>query len=277
MTLERVDLEEVAFSLADEKSSVYMATAPKAEDYARLINTDCLLYIGGKLAGIQLQLPEQQVSRMRAAVQAIEYQTTARSAGLKTTSRVIGYQPRMTTRRDFCTAAALAKEAPRAHSDICQGAVLASDILAEHLPEQHAQQRDLLGAKIRAGWQLNGGCFTSGICNWNNQLRYHYDGGNLPSTWNAMFTFKRDLAGGYLSVPQLGIALGVPDASLTIFNAQGFMHGVTPFRKLTGRAYRYTVVFYAMAGMCHCGTPAEELGRIRKLKTDRENKRRSTT
>lgn len=268
--LPRVDLK----SRELDTKKLLRKVAPKAEDCSQLLEESSLLYVDGVLAGLYIVPPTEETSAIRNAVQAIEYQSTARTAGLKTTSRVIGYQPRITIRRDFCTTAALAHESPAEHSVLCEGAALATRYLKHYLPEQAAHQEAIVRAQTKPEWILPNSSYTSGICNWNNLLRYHFDTGNYPGTWNAMLTFKKDLEGGYLAVPQLDVALAVRDGTLSIFNAQHFLHGVTPFRKLSPRAYRYTIVYYALQGMCHCGTPIQELERIRAVKTSREQKRR---
>lgn len=231
--------------------------------------------MNGVLSGVMLYMPPGVIEPIRQAVMHIKYQSTARTAGLKTTSRVFGFQPRVTIRRDFCTVAALAREAPPEHNALCLGARLASTTLCHYAPDQYAQQEKILTQSVKQDWILPHSIFTSGIVNWNNQLRYHFDAGNFEGSWNAMLTFKKDMEGGYLAIPEVDAALAVRDGTLSIFNAQGLLHGVTPFKKLSPRAYRYTIVYYALQGMSHCGTLPEELARIRAVKTEREKKRSS--
>lgn len=269
--LPRIDLT----SREMDTKSMQRKVVPDPSHYSRVIDEPCILYVDGEPGGLYLTPPTEQTGQIRQAVQQIEYQSTARTGGLKTTSRVIGYQPRITVRRDFCTAAALARENPSAHIALCSGAALASQYLRHYFPEQTAVQEATVRKDTRPEWILPDTHYTSGICNWNNQLRYHFDTGNFPGTWNSMLTFKKDLEGGFLAVPELDIAFAVRDGSLSIFNAQGFLHGVTPFKKLSPRAYRYTIVYYALQGMCRCSSPAVELERIRTVKTQREQRRRS--
>ena len=42
-----------------------------------------------------------------------------------------------------------------------------------------------------------------------------------------MVVFKRDVAGGYLVIPEFDIALEVADNTLSIFNGQEILHGVS--------------------------------------------------
>lgn len=271
MTLPRVELQKREM----DTKAMWRKVAPKPEDCSRLIDESCELWMEGRPVGIYLVLPESEVSPIRQAVQNIKYASGYRTVGLKSTSRVIGFQPRVAIRHDYCTAAALAHEDPQAHNALCSGAAIASRYFEQYLPEAFNEQEEFVRGKVRPEWILpNGGFYTSGICNWNNLLRYHFDAGNIPGTWNAMLTFKKDIQGGHLAIPELDVALAVRDGTLAIFNAQGLIHGVTPFRKLSPKAYRSTIVFYALQGMCHCGTPVQELERIRQVKTLREQKRR---
>lgn len=252
-----------------------LKVAPDPSHYSIFIDEPTVLYMDGRPAGLYVPMPPEEVAPMRAALQSLEYQETYRTNGLKTRSRVVGYQPRITIRRDYCTTAILASENPQAHSTICAGAALASEYFRQLFPAEAAEQEALVREQTKECWILPNSWYTSGICNWDNQLRYHFDAGNFVGTWNAMFTFKRDLEGGFLAVPELDLCFAVRDGTLSIFNAEALLHGVTPFKKLSPRSYRYTVVFYALKQMCNCGTPAEELERIRRVKTEREHRRRS--
>lgn len=269
--MRRVDLKRRQVDVAALK----LTEAPKPGDYSQIIDEPALLYVDGELAGIYAEVPPEALSGVRAAVERIEYSETYRTGGLKTRSRVVGFQPRVTVRRDYCGVAALAKESPKEHALICQGATLSSAYFKEHLPAPYVEHERIVLEKTKPCWVLPKAAYTSAIVNWNNQLNYHCDSGNYPGTWNAMLTFKRDLEGGHLAIPELDIALAVRDSTLSIFNAQALLHGVTPFRKTSPRGYRYTIVYYALQGMGLCGSPAEELARIRQVKTAREVKRRS--
>ena len=175
--------------------------APDSSHYSTLLDTSSLLFVDGEPAGFYVTLPEDEVFQIRQACQAIEYQSTYRTVGLRTCSRVIGFQPRLALRRDYCTSVALERESPESHSALCAGAALVAKYLQGYFPEQHAAQARIVQERVKPEWVLPGSHFTSGIVNWNSQLRYHFDAGNFPGTWNAMLTFKKDIDGGYLAIP----------------------------------------------------------------------------
>lgn len=211
-------------------------------------------------------------ARIRDVLHGIEYQVSERTGGLKTISRVFGFQPRIALRRDFCTATSLASEAPDKNRAITDLGRQISDVYARHFPQvaaDHAQQLN----KIRPEWKMEGTVFTSGIINKNNPLKYHFDSGNFENVCSCMLGFKRDIQGGYLSLPELRLGLEIADGSLTIFDGQSLLHGVTPIHRVTPKAYRYTIVYYALKAMWQCGALTDEVARIRAVKTEREFKR----
>jgi hypothetical protein len=115
--------------------------------------------------------------------------------------------------------------------------------------------------------------FTSGIINKNNQLNYHFDRGNFRNVYSNMIAFKKDMGGGHLSIPEYDIGLEISDSSVSLFDGQKILHGVTPLKPLTEEAYRFTLVYYSLEQMWKCESPQEELERVKKLKTDSARKR----
>jgi hypothetical protein len=85
-----------------------------------------------------------------------------------------------------------------------------------------------------------------------------------------MIVFKGDVMGGHLVIPELDISLEVADNSLTIFDGQDYLHGVSPIEYLHQDSYRYSVVYYSLERMWQCMTVDEEIARIRSKKMQRE-------
>jgi hypothetical protein len=206
-------------------------------------------------------------------VKALRYQRSARTSGLATNSRVFGYQPRITIRRDYCCATALATEAPGPHSVIAGWGETAARYAEQVDPRGMEAQRAMLESRVKPCWRLPGGAYTSGIVNLNNPLAYHRDQGNFDGCWSAMVVFARDLEGGLLNLPELGVAFRFSHASIITFDGARWLHGVTPIRHRSAAAYRYSIVWYALKGMANCMTPAEELSRVRAVRAERESKR----
>ncbi len=217
--------------------------------------------------------PEEQTEALEQALRAIRYTTEYRTVGLKSTSRIIGSSPRVTIRKDYCRAAACAKEHPAEHTTIVNGAAIAAKYFEQYAPVQHALQQAMLKEKVLPEWHLPGGIYTSGIANKNNELRYHYDAGNFKDFWSAMFVFTRGILGGKLILPQLDVGVEFRSGDLIMFDGGSLLHGVTPIRKMLPSSYRYSLVFYGLQGMCRCLSAVDELERIRTVKTEREHKR----
>ena len=106
--------------------------------------------------------------------------------------------------------------------------------------------------------------------NKNNPLKYHLDSGNFKGVLSNMIVFKKGTSGGHLVIPQLDLALEVVDNSLTIFNGQEILHGVSPIEYDETDGYRYSVVYYSLEQMWKCDPIDDEIVRIRQMKTERE-------
>lgn len=241
--------------------------------FSVVIDEPFLGFEGDELRVVYLHVDPEKTAALRTAVQTIRYEKGYRTVGLKSCSRVFGFQPRLTIRRDFCSAAGLSLESPREHDAIVQGGERASELFKQFHPAQFQAQSDILKAKVRPEWTLPGGVFTSGIVNYNNELRYHFDAGNFPNCWSGMYVFSSDVRGGSLSLPEFKIAVELRNSSLIFFNGATVFHGVTPIHKKSLRGARYSIVYYALRDMCKCLSAAEELERIRQVKTQREIKR----
>jgi hypothetical protein len=243
----------------------------------QLVSESVVVTVDGAPAVVYLHL-DDDMEEIRTAFERIRYVDDYRTAGMKTNSRTIGYLPRNTLRRDFCTATSLANEQPAEHAIATQAAIIAARYYKQWNPERYAMHEEAT-ARVLPQYRLHGTPFTSGIINENNPLAYHFDSGNFKHVWSAMFGFKRHVEGGHLSVPELvdadGHALGfeISDKSLLLFDGQGLLHGVTPIRKTRAEARRFTVVFYSLQQMWKCTPVEDEVARIRRLRTERERKR----
>lgn len=238
-------------------------------DYDRLV-TESTVVLEGAAPRVVYQVLDAVPKDLIAAFRGIKYAKNARTEGLMTHSRVLGYQPRLPLRRDYCLPAVIAKQYPGAHNTFIRYAREATKIYRQFVPSACAEQEALLAKEVRSEWRIPETVFTSGIVNYNNPLRYHTDSGNFPGTWNAMYALTFDCLGGHLVLPEYRLAFSFHRPAFIIFPAQDVMHGVTPLRPRSTSAYRYSVVYYALRNMCKCLSPEAEVERIQKLKTSRE-------
>lgn len=207
------------------------------------------------------------------ALQKIKYESSTRVSGLVTTSRIFGFAPRVPLRKDFCSATSLAESDPKAHALLCEYGRKIVNLYTEIAPETYEAHLSETEKKVRKEYQIDGTPFTSGIVNKNNPLKYHFDSGNFKDVYSCMLGVRANVAGGYLVLPEYDCALEIKNNSVTIFDGQKILHGVSPMKLLTEDAYRFTIVYYSLIKMWECLPLGEEIERIRNLKTARERKR----
>jgi hypothetical protein len=126
-------------------------------------------------------------------------------------------------------------------------------------------------ADVLPDWRIGEAkLWTSGVVNDTAALPYHRDGFNFP-TWSAMPVLRRGVRGGYLHLPEFGLALACADSTVALFPGKLWVHGVTPLTRVrAGDGYRISIVYYALRGMRDCRTAAEETRRAQLKRTERE-------
>ena len=249
----------------------YKLRSAKEGDYTNLYRDDTVLMSEGKVKVIYQKLTFDDREIVQALLD-IKYQESFRSGGLKTTSRIFGYAPRIAVRNDYCHSASLSVEQPKEHQIICDYAKQVTDIyrkIDSVMFDKHAK----LAKKVLKDYQIEDTPFTSGIINKNNPLKYHFDTGNFVDVYSCMLGFKKDIVGGYLALPEYDCAFEIADNSVFIFDGQNILHGVTPFEQLSKDSYRYTIVYYSLKGMWECLPITEEVVRIRNRRQEIEEKR----
>lgn len=246
-------------------------------DIERLITRDTIVWCDGVPIIYYGKLENAELETLRKGLSEIEFHESTRTGGLKTRSRVFGYQPRVTLRRDYCTATSLAREAPGVNDEIVRLGKVATEEYAKWFPAVLQEHVETTREKVLPEWCIEGTPFTSGIVNWNNPLKYHFDSGNFKDVKSCMVALKKGVRGGYLACPEYGVGFEIADGSILIFDGQSILHGVTPIEKIEPRAHRFTLVFYTLTQMWRCEPLDRELARIRNLKTKRERKRANVT
>jgi hypothetical protein len=241
-------------------------------DFDTLISESCIATENGKPKIVYLEMGGPSLNDLAEALKNVKYQKSGRTGGLPTISRIFGYSPRVTLRRDFCAPASLNAEDPKAYRLIRECAKIAATEYHHYNPALY-DRHITAAAELRPEYRIEGTPFTSGIINRNNQLRYHLDSGNIKDVWSAMFVFKSQVGGGHLCCPEYGVAFELKNNSLLLFDGQSILHGVTPIELKTPASFRISIVYYSLAGVWRCLSPEDELARIRKVRTARETKR----
>lgn len=251
----------------------YVKRSALETDYSTLVQEDTVVTVDGEPQIAYMRPKEIDFGDLRKTLRRVHYPETVRTGGLKTRSRVFGYQPRITLRRDYCTATSLRAEHPDQDQVVCAYGGVIQRHYERFFEERFARHRDWVEQKVLPEWKIEHTPFTSGIINKNNPLKYHYDAGNIKGVNSCMLALKRNVSGGHLAVPELDLGFEIADESLIIFDGQSLLHGVTPIKTYGADAYRYTVVYYTLQGMWKCEPLSAELARIRAVKTKRERKR----
>lgn len=209
------------------------------------------------------------LGRMRSAVEMIPMASGKRAQGQQSNSRSFGWMPRNPPYQQFaCHAAFLHATHPAAATAMVDLSGDVADAFRTLLPEVAARQAEQV-APVLPEWTLPGGLFTAGIINRSWAVRYHRDSRNFKDSWSAMVVFKRNVHGGHLDIPELGVTLDCTDESLVLFDGQSWWHGVTPIMMLDGQPldiardaqkfYRISIVWYARSDQCQCLPWADEV------------------
>lgn len=265
-----IEQKQVKLNLDD-----YKLRGAVDQDYYELVKEPITIMHQGEVK-VVYDFLDFDTTPYREAFKRIRYQQSERTAGLKTVSRIFGFSPRNTLRKDFCSTTSLLDDHPEEHELICELGRKISQIYLNRAPEVYAAHSQLTREKMLPQYAIPGTPFTSGIINKNNPLKYHFDTGNFKNVFSCMVAFKEDCEGGHLSLPEYNIGLEIADNSILLFDGQEILHGVTPFKLTSETGYRYTAVFYSLRGMWKYLTITDEIARIRKLKTEREKKRVKT-
>ena len=247
----------------------YIRRTARLSDVSTHIKDDVIIYHNNKPILLYRILPKKPVD-VRWAVKTISYLKGKRTHGLVNTSRIFGYNPRQENKHDYCSASGMGYDHPKQHFVITRFAKEVCKFYSEFFPQTYNEHKEKVTKNVKKQWVISNSVFTSGIVNKDNQLKYHYDTGNFKEVYSNMIVFKGDVDGGHLVIPELDISLEVADNSLTIFDGQDLLHGVSPIEYRHKDSYRYSIVYYSLERMWQCLTVDEEIARIRTKKMQRE-------
>lgn len=252
----------------------YIKRPATDKDYTNLIKEDAVIIDSSTndIVAVYIKVPKKDTEVLRQVIKRVKYQKTRRTSGLSTDSRIFGYMPRETIRKDYCSSAALVRDQPKYHAIVANFGAKLAQYYQQLAPEVYMEHKKIADEKILPEWKMKGDLFTSGIINKNTQLNYHFDTGNFRDVYSNQMTFKEQCEGGYLCMPLYDLALEVADNTMLFFNGQKHLHGVTPFVNGVG-GFRITLVYYTLQQMWKCDPVDDEVARIRNRKTEREKNR----
>lgn len=243
------------------------------QDVKTFIWEDTIIYVDGVPVVLYASLKDFDTSALRWAVQSMKINKGKRSRGLQSESSVFGYSPRVPMRQDYCRISEMAKKYPKQHYIITNFINQVVELYQKYFPDVYAKHQEVVSEKILEEYKIGNTPFTSGVVNRNNQLKYHFDYGNFEGMLSNMVVFKKGVDGGHLCIPALDIALEVGDNTITIFNGQDILHGVSDINFYKEGAYRYSVVYYSLEQMWKCEPLDDEVLRLRETKSVKEHTR----
>jgi hypothetical protein len=202
--------------------------------------------------------------------------TTARLSGMATTHRTFGYQPPVPMRRRYgCSTSQFNAKYPKATNQLAQFCRVAEHVFRTYASDVHDETCARVREAIQPAWLIAGTPWSSGIINQTVALPYHTDKGNISRSWSAMLVARRHVEGGMLHLADYDVWFAVPHGSITIFDGQSVVHGVSPMHMTHPGGFRYSVVTYAKSGMKKCcANPRDEPRRAAAEATMAEDRRR---
>lgn len=201
----------------------------------------------------------------------VKFSVDQRTSGIVTNSEIFGYRPRLTGSigKKTCNKTTFGNKYKAIEDALNNVVGIADKLYSKYNPRAYSKHQEYSN-KVLSQYLIDDTVFTSGIINKNNPLKYHYDTGNFRGVSSIMLGLKSPGSkGGYLSMPEYGIALEVADGSISMFDGQEQIHGVTPIEGRSKNSYRYTIVMYSLLQMWSCGTSEEEILLARKREEEK--------
>jgi hypothetical protein len=185
-----------------------------------------------------------------------------RLSGLHVAHRVFGFTPPQAMRKRYgCSRSRFDADYPETTLLIARFTVLAEWVFRTFAPDVHERTGAMVREVIADDWRIRGTLWSSGIINNMAALPMHKDSGNVRESWSAMLGCRKQMNGGYLYLADYDTYLTIPHGSVSIFDGQSVVHGVTPLRPLGPDSERYTIVTYAKQGLRGCADCKEDEGR----------------
>lgn len=232
------------------------------------INEPCDVYCGDEHI-ISIRMLPEEYREVAKYLSRVKFDWNQRTGGEKTLSRIFGYVPRRPVfMKNFCSATNMHQDAPAAYSKLENLAAVVNKMYKETLGHTW-QSHNATTEQVLNDWRIKETVFTSGIVNKNNALVYHYDRGNFKDVYSCQVSFTKGLSGGNLLYPEFGFHIVLPNNSVTFFDGQKYLHGVSPLRLRNKYSYRYTIVYYSLKNMWTCLPIGEELKHAQRTEADR--------
>lgn len=135
---------------------------------------------------------------------------------------------------------------------------------AEYMPERYQAQKEAV-EKTDPNFYISGTVFTTVTVNLSWQTAVHTDKGDYAPGFGVLSVIRKGkYSGGYFVLPKYGVGVDMKTGGVLLVNVHEW-HGNTPIYP-HGRFERLSQVFYYRENMMECGTPQEELERVKTKK-----------
>jgi hypothetical protein len=255
------------------------ATAPGPDDLvidqtACLVDADLDEIVAVQIVG-EHQLASAIGQQLRHVAQWERVANEIRMSGIGVEHQTFGFAaPAPLRSRWACTRCRFDRNYPDATDLIYDFVHKAERLFRETAPDAYRHSAEAVLSTVPEAWRIKGTPWTSGVINNTAALPYHKDSGNIRGSWSAMIACRHGIDGGMLYLADYDCYLAVPHGSISIFDGQSVLHGVTPFQVTSHDAWRYTLVCYAKSGMKSCApTPELEAERAALRTTDAERRK----
>lgn len=241
----------------------------------------------GEVAVAYVVAAKRIASRLAASLRHVQFDTdvyavvntTTRLSGMAVTHVTFGYQPPAPLRRRYgCSRSQFNALYPEAMDNLADFCRVAEHVFRTQATDVHDRTAQVVRDTIAPAWLIAGTPWSSGIINQTAALPYHRDQSNIPKSWSAMLGCRGGVSGGLLHLVDYDVYLAVAHGSITIFDGQSVVHGVTPLTMVQPHGFRYTCVTYAKSAMGVCSAdPSEEAHRAAVQATVDEDRRALST
>ena len=183
-------------------------------------------------------------------------------SAISANSQIMGYMDR-NPRFPYCRTTSFNQE----HLDKFNKALpiikVVDNLYAELMPKEYGKQR-AMADKTDPSWVISDTAFTTVTVNKNWQTAVHQDKGDYQEGFGNLVALRAgEFNGGYFVLPKWGVGFDLQNGDVLLVDVHQW-HGNTPIEKQEPGAVRLSLVMYYREKMVNCGSPEEELERVKK-------------
>lgn len=178
----------------------------------------------------------------------------------------VGYldPPPAGSRNQFCRKTAFTREHFQEFKEGVPFVQAVDGLYAQLCPEHYRVQRKFADGTNR-NYVIPDTAFTTVTVNRNFITAVHKDAGDLPQGFGNLVLYREgNWGGGYFCLPQYKVAFNLKNGDVLFVDVHKW-HGNTPWANFSEEAgdLRIAFVLYYREGMIRCGTPTEELQKVK--------------